>query len=376
MKNLIYIFFMLLILSCSEKNKDLRSDMEEPTQENKELITLTDEQNKIAQIETSSLEKKILSEQIECTGSIEVPPHKVASVSPYMAGFIKTINYYPGNVVKKGAVLATLQHPNFITLQQNYIEAKSQVDYYQEEFKRQGELTVENAASIKNMQKAKSDYLASEAKYKSLKSQLQLLGVDVNQIEKGDFLTNFKLLAPITGKVSQLQASRGKYVGSEEIIFEIIDASELYLNLNVFEKDIRKIKESQNIQFHLLNDSKKYKSKVSRVGIKVEDEDRTTLVQSIISNEKKELKPGMHVIASILINEKEVHALPTEAIIKSKGKSFVFLHEKGEYKPHEITVGKEERGYTEIRNVEQTLLNAEIVTKGVYYLSSLFEADE
>ena len=376
MRNLIYIFFMLLILSCSKENKDAKLNTEGVKQQSENLIVLSEDQKNIAQIETANLEKKILSDKIECTGSIEVPPHRVASVSPYMVGFIKSINYYPGNGVEKGAVLATLQHPSFITLQQNYIEAKSQVDYYQEEFKRQGELTVENAASIKNMQRAKSDYLASEAKYKSLKSQLQLLGVDINQIEKGDFLTDFKLLAPITGKVSQLQASRGKYVDSEEIIFEIINASELYLNLNVFEKDIRKIREGQNIQFHLLNDSKKYQSKVSRVGIKVEQDDRTTLVQSIINNEKKELKPGMHVIASILINEKEVLALPTEAIIKSHNESFIFISEKGQYKPHKITVGKEEQGYTEIKNVDQMLLNAEIVTKGVYYLSSLLETGE
>ena len=101
----------------------------------------------------------------------------MASVSPIIGGFIKSLNYFPGDFVEKGAVIASLQHPDFISLQQQYIETKSQIDYYQEEFKRQGELTVENAASIKNMQKAKADYLSSEATYKSLKSQLKLLFV-------------------------------------------------------------------------------------------------------------------------------------------------------------------------------------------------------
>jgi len=376
MRNLIYLFFIISILSCSAKKSDTITEEQSEVNTNENYIVLTQEQIELAQIKTSKIEKKTISETIKCTGKIEVPPQHIASVSSIIEGFIKTINYYPGNSVKKGDVLATLQHPDFISLQKDYFEARSKAEYYQEEFKRQGELTVENAASIKNMQKAKSDYLASEAKYKSLKSQLDLLGVNVAEIEHGDFLTEFNLLSPIHGKVSHLNANRGKYVNPEEVIFEIINESELFLNLNIFEKDIRNVKTGQNIKFHLLNDKEEYNSKVSRIGIKVENKDRTTLVQSTLSNTNKELKPGMHVIASVLINEKETMTIPSDAVVESNNKYYLFAMEKNQFRLIEIEKGIEQNEFTEIKNIDKSLLQANIVTQGSYYLISQFEAGE
>lgn len=376
MRKLLYLSILIFTISCSSEKNSEENETIQDSQNTENTIELSPEQQGIAKIETSKIEKKKMADVIKSTGNIEVPPHFIASVSPVMEGFIQKINYYPGNFVEKGAVLASLQHPDFIILQQNYIEAKSQFEYYKEEYKRQGELTVENAASIKKMQQAKSDYLTSEAKYKSLKSQLNLLGVDVESIEKGDFVTEFKVIAPISGKVAQLQANIGKHVSSDEAIVEIINESELYLNLNIFEKDIRKIKVGQNIQFHLLNDEKIYESKVSRIGIKVEDKDRTTLVQSIIKNTDKELKPGMHVISAVLIKEHEVYAIQSDAIVESDGKSYLFIKDNSQFEIVEIERGMEQNQYTEIREMDKKLLDADIVTNGVYYLVSMFEAGE
>ena len=151
MRKLLYLSILVFIISCSsEKNNEEHIATQEIT-ESENTIVLSKEQQELAKLEIGKIEKRNMADLIKCTGSIEVPPHFIASVSPVMEGFIQRINYYPGNFVEKGAVLATLQHPDFIILQQNYIEAKSQVEYYREEYKRQGELTVENAASIKKM---------------------------------------------------------------------------------------------------------------------------------------------------------------------------------------------------------------------------------
>lgn len=374
MNRYIYLLIFASIVSCSEK-KNIEQPSETESAKNSELIVLSKEQIELAKISTSKLEKRKISETIKCTGSIEVLPQNIASVSPLINGFVKTINYSPGNYVEKGAVLATLNHPDFITLQQNYIEAKSQAEYYQEEYKRQGELTVENAASIKKMQQAKSDYLSSEAIYKSLKSQIKLLGINTDVIEKGDFVTEFKLISPIQGRVSLLNANLGKHISPEEVIFEIINESELYLNLTIFEKDIRKVKAGQRIAFHLLNDDQVYESKVSRIGVKVNESSRTTSVQGVLRNKNQELKPGMHVVASLFISEKNVFAIPSAAIVETENKSYVFIQDKDQFKIVEVETGREQEQFTEIKNVDTALQNADIVTKGTYYLISLYESD-
>jgi cobalt-zinc-cadmium efflux system membrane fusion protein len=373
MRRFIYLLIFASIVSCSEKKNSEQTSEAEAGESSEELV-LSKEQIELAKISTSKLEKRMISETIKCTGSIEVLPQNIASVSPLINGFVKTINYSPGSYVEKGAVLATLNHPDFITLQQNYIEAKSQAEYYEQEYKRQGELTVENAASIKKMQQAKSDYLSSEAIYKSLKSQIKLLGINTDVIEKGDFATEFKLISPIEGRVSQLNANLGKHISPDEVVFEIINESELYLNLTIFEKDIRKVKSGQRIAFHLLNDDQVYDSRVSRIGVKVNENNRTTSVQGVLKNSNRELKPGMHVVASLFISEKEVFAIPTEAIVETENKSYVFIQDNEQFKMMEVELGHEQEQFTEIKNVNVALQDAKIVTKGTYYLISLYES--
>jgi cobalt-zinc-cadmium efflux system membrane fusion protein len=375
MKKLLYLFSLILLISCSSKEAQNSENSEEPASDNS-TINLSEEQVAISKIETGKIIKQNISETIECTGTIEVPPENTASVSPTIDGFIKTLNYYPGDIVKEGAILATLQHPNFIQLQQQYIEAKSQVDYYQEEYKRQGELTVENAASIKKLQKAKADYLTAEANYKSLKAQLELLGINPTKIEKEDFEKEFKLISPISGKISKLNANKGKLVNPENPVYEIINDEYLFLNLNVYEKDILKVSIDQKIKFSLLNDPEKFEARVKRIGIGIEENNRTTTVHSITEKKNNKLKPGKFVSASILINERESYTLPSEAIVTLDGESYVFIKKESTFKKLKIKTGIEKDNRYELVEINDDLLNSDIVIKGTYYLSTIAEAVE
>lgn len=376
MKKLFYLLSLALFISCSSsETKNVAEDLKQETSENKS-IRLTQDQIDVAGIKSGKIEKQKISETIECSGKIEVPPGNIASVSPIMDGFIKKLYFFLGDFVQKGEVLASLQHPEFINLQQRYIESKSQFDYYQEEFKRQGELTVENAASIKNMQKAKAEYLTYEASYKSLKSQLELLGVNTESIEKGDFVKEFKLIAPISGIVSQLNANTGKFVSSENFIYEIIDAGILNLHFNVFEKDISKINTGQKIIFRTLNDNQKYEAHVKQIGISINDNNHTTMVHSMFNNKNKQLKAGMFINASIYINERELYTLPTTAIISFHDEPHIIIKKATEFNIVQIKTGVEQNNLVEIKEVSDELLNAEIVVKGAYYLTSILEAED
>lgn len=377
MRNLLYIIPLAFLISCSsEKTDNTENEELREAKTSIESVEFSKEQIDLAGIKTGKFEKKTISETIECSGTIEVPPQNIATVSPVISGFIKNLNYYPGDNVEKGSVLGTLNHPDFINLQQQYIEAKSQVDFYKEEYKRQGELTVENAASIKKMQKAKADYLTYEANYKSLKAQLELLGVNTSELEKGEFVKDFKISAPISGTISQLSANKGKFVSSEDFVYEIINASVLNIKLNIFEKDISKVKTGQTIRFSILNNETQFVSKVQRTGVKIDESNRTSLVQSAIDNKNHLLKPGMYVNASINISEKEAFTLPYEAIVDLKGESFIFIKKDNSFKRIKIEKGIEQDDFCEILNLDKELLKAEIVIKGVYYLITEVEAGE
>jgi cobalt-zinc-cadmium efflux system membrane fusion protein len=371
MRKLICILLIPFLFACNSENKNI----EEETAESNSAIEFSEEQQQVSEIETSKPEKRTISKTIECTGTIEVPQQNMATVSPFINGFIKSLNYYPGNKVTKGDVLAILQHPDFITIQQQYIEAKSQAEYFQAEYKRQGELTVENAASIKKMQKAKADFLSAEAMYKSLKAQLKILGINPVAIEKGDFEINFKLISPINGTVSKLNGNTGKFVNPNNVIYEIINNDQLLVNLNIFEKDIPQISKHQKISFNLLNDSKEYIAKVKRIGIDIDKMDKTTIVQGIIENKNNNFIPGKTIKATIHINEKEVLTIPSSAIQEDQTSSYIFVKNNNSFERVEIEKGIEQDGFCELLNATK-LINSEIVINGSYYLMSAHELNE
>lgn len=376
MKNLFYLLSLSIFISCSSNEaNDVSEEVEKFSADNK-TITLTQDQIDVAGIKTETIGKMKISETVECTGTIEVSPENIASVSPIINGFVKSLNYNPGDYVKKGDALATFQHPDFIQLQQQYLEAKSQVDYYQEEFKRQGELTVENAASIKKMQKAKSEYLSYEANYKSLKAQLELLGVNISKIEKEDFDKEFKMFAPINGTISRLNTNLGRFANPETPVYEIINDENLFLQLNIFEKDLPKIAIGQKVIFKILNDQSEYVAKVKRIGIGIDKTNRTTIVQCISEKKSNKIKPGKFINASILINERDAYTLPSEAIVSFNSEPHVFIKSNNNFNLIKTKAGIEQNNMVEILEADNNLLKAEIVVIGTYYLSTILQAEE
>ena len=76
-----------------------------------------------------------------------------------MGGTVHATTLLPGDYVKKGSVVVSLENPDFITLQQTYLDAHAQTEYLEAEYKRQQRLSEQEAASQKRFQQSKADYL-------------------------------------------------------------------------------------------------------------------------------------------------------------------------------------------------------------------------
>jgi len=124
-----------------------------------------------------------------------------------------------------------------------------------------------------------------------------------------------------------MNANVGMFMAPSNIILEIINNSDLHVELSVFEKDILKIKENQVIQFKVPEASKEtFGANVHLVGKTIEGNDRTVNVHGHLdSNTKQELLAGMFVEADILVASKKSLAIPLEALIIENNKNFVLL---------------------------------------------------
>ncbi len=310
---------------------DGETNTEESHSEEKEPTTIKEVELNEAQFKASSIElgtfsDKNLSEVIKANGYTKLPPQNQADVSVFTTGIVKTINVIEGQRVNKGQTIATIESPEFTKIQEAYLTSKSNLEYLKLEFERQKILSNDEVNSKKVFQKTKSDFEIERARFNSLQKQLSTLNISTS----GSTTATVPVLAPISGNITEIYIKIGSNVETGKPLMNIVDNSKLHVDLLVYEKDLFKVKQGQNVRFILTNqDNAEINGKIFNVGKSFENETKSVAVHADISNNQQKLIPGMYVNALIDVGANTVKALPIEAIVKADGKEFVFILEEG-----------------------------------------------
>ncbi|MCA6439262.1 MAG: efflux RND transporter periplasmic adaptor subunit [Chitinophagaceae bacterium] len=395
MKHKIYSSLLILSLvalifsSCSSAGKKIEPVKEEKKTKDADVVDLSEEQFKTVNIQYGTVEEKNLSSVIRASGVLDVPPQQLITVSSPYGGTLQSTELLQGKPVTKGEVIAVLENPEFIQLQQDYLDYKSQLVYLKEELDRQQELAKENVNAKKTLQKAGSDYNSMMARFQGLKSKLQLININPDKINPNNISPKANLYAPISGYVTKVLVNIGKFVNANQELFEIVDTRHLHAELTIFEKDVPKLKIGQKIRFVLNNETKERFAEVYLIGREISAE-RTVRVHGHLLQEDKNLLPGMYLKGIVETGVATTTALPDKAIVQSAGKSYIFIaaeETKEETNPAdakkdaatekhipfkriEVTTGVSENGYTEVILPEGFDRKIKVVINGAYDLLS------
>ncbi len=384
----------LLLGACNEKKVEEAENHEEEKSETE--VALTENQFRTIGIETGVVENRNLNAVIKANGYTTVPPQNAANVSALMSGVVKDILVLEGTFVEKGKVLATIQNLEVVEIREEYNSAIANIEYLQLEFNRQKTLSDENVNPRKTFQEVKSKLAVERAKAAAAKSKLEALNVSV-----GGNSSVFPLVSPIKGYVGKISISKGAFAETGIPLIEVVDNSQMHLDLNVYEKDLASISVGQEVDFVLTNQSNKaIKGKIFGINKSFSNESKTVAVHAKINPESsKGLISGMYVSANINVNNVTLPALPKDAVVRNGDKYFVFVldenhqetkaHEteethveKGEhneaegkhnevhFKAVEVVPGTTDMGYTAVKFIELLPADAKIVTKGAFYLLS------
>jgi cobalt-zinc-cadmium efflux system membrane fusion protein len=373
MKNILYnnsnywsltllMAFFFTLVSCNTTEQEI------PTHENdrhdvSSVVELSPAQFNMAGVELVQAVAQLMSKGLKVSGVMDTPPQQLISVSAPLGGFLKNTDLLQGMKVKKGQVLAVLEHPNYVELQQNYLDKKTQLEFLEFEFNRQERLNKENVNSQKVFQQAKSDFMSMKIQVKGLEEKLAIIGVNASNLSVEKISREIKIYSPISGYVSEVNTNIGRYVNPVDVLFEIVNTDHLHAELIVYEQDIHKLKIGQKVRFYLPSSKKEIMASVYLIGRKI-DADRSVMVHAHLDKEDVSLLPGMYINAVIELDENEVNSLPEEAVVFSEGKNYVFVlkiekqstEEKNYvFEMKEVTKGLTENGYTAF-----TLLNKDV----------------
>lgn len=366
MKNYILLLSMMVLLAACGGNTTENTTEEKA--KNGDIVQLNDKQMINAGIVTGLGEKKNISSVLKVNGKIEVPPQNIVSVSIPLGGYLKSTHLLPGTKIKKGEVIAVIEDPQYIQIQQDYLTSVAKLNYLEKEFARQKELNQSKASSDKVLQQAEADFKSQKIATKSLYEKLKLIGVNPETLDENTISRSVNVYSPIEGFVSKVNVNIGKYVNPSDVIFELINPTDIHLGLTVFEKDVNKLFIGQKLMAYTNNEpEKKHPAEIILISQDLSTE-RSVMVHCHFNDYDKTLLPGMYMNAELEVVTTNAFVITEEAIVNFENKSYVFIDNgKGNYEMKEIKTGLTENGFTEITNSE-TLNNKPIVIKGAYSL--------
>ncbi|NOU19887.1 MAG: efflux RND transporter periplasmic adaptor subunit [Bacteroidales bacterium] len=370
-----FAFSVILLTSCGSKPKETEAKEVEVLPEN--IVELSADQFKVAGIVYGSIEQKTLSNTVKANGIITVSPQNLASICAPLGGFIRNTDLVVGSPVRKGQTLAIIENPEFIELQQNYLEAKSKLEFAEGEYNRHKELFKDDVYSAQNFQEVTSNYKSLKTQVNALAQKLEMVGINPSKLQEDNISRNVSLPSPISGYVKVVNVNIGKFVAPTDVIFEIVNTDRLTIELTLFEKDINKVNIGQKLRFSMLDGETQYTASITHVGRSI-DADKTVKVYASIGENSASILPGMYVNSWIETSSNSLATLPTEAIIQFDEKEYIFVFEKDkeengkpftEFKMVEVKKGLSDGGYTEvILPKEFDLAIIKVVVKGAYNL--------
>jgi len=322
-----------------------------------------------AGILTGTITRKVMGASLTVNGVVDVPPQNLVSVSFPPGGYLHSTRLMPGMRVRKGEVIAEMEDPGLVQLQQDYLVARARLTYLEREFARQQTLNAEKVSADKVFEQVRSDYDGQRAIVSAFSEKLRMIGIKPEELSPERLSRRVSLRSPINGFVSKVHVNIGKYVQPTDVLFELINPDDIHAALSIFEKDLSKVAIGQKVSISFVDEPEKsYEGEVILVNRNV-DEDRMAIAHCHFKSQPAQLLPGMFLNARIHVRETEVPALPESAVVRFEQREYVFLETApGVFDMKVIKTGEREDGMLEIIEGFQALEGRKVVTQNAYSL--------
>ncbi len=395
-------FFLLLLLSltaCKQQQNATTTDQStaktdsttagEGEEGEAGLIELTEAQYQTVGVKLGRLEQRQMSQLIRVNGSLTVPPGQQVSVATPYGGILKSANLLAGTPVRQGQTLAVLENPEFIRIQQEYLETVSQLTYQQQEYDRQRELSRENVGALKTLQQATAQLGTLRARVGGLRQQLALLGLNPAKLTPETITRTISVRAPIGGTLTQVNVNRGSYVAANDVLFEIMNTAGLLAELTVFEGDLARMQVGQRVRISVVGVPGERTGRIKLINREV-NPDRTVKVYASLDNPASSTlrpgdstlglaRPGTFVKAAIETGAATEPALPEPAVVQSGNSSQIFVFAGKEshegtvhyrFRPVPVRAGAVQNGYRAVTLPTGVAADAQVVLAGAYDILS------
>jgi cobalt-zinc-cadmium efflux system membrane fusion protein len=334
-----------------------------------------------------SVSLQSISSRLTLPGVLTVNQNRTAQISSFVQGKVVSYSVDLGDRIRKGQPLVIINSPEFAQAQADFLRARSKYLLSQKEYERAKMLLAEKAIEEKEYLRREAEYEKLATEYGALGSALHSYGITHEQIDeliekcksveekkyKCEIADpNLTLYSPVSGTVIFRDVVVGEHVSSTRILYTVSDLKTLWAILDVYEKDLPFInKNSKVVISSSIYPGKNFQGKITYISDLIDEKLRTVKIRVEVDNADGFLKPNMYIQGTVENprEQKDILAIPEEAIQNLEGEKIVFVLEEGDtFAVRHIKLGNR---VGDNRIIEQGLEPGDsIVVKGAFQLKA------
>lgn len=318
-------------------------------------VTLDAKARQLAGVQTAKAEKKALTKDIRTTGKLTVNETGKAYLTSRIMGRIDELYVNAdGAYIEQGQALAAVYSPDYIAAQEEYI------------------LALETVQRLKNVSPEMNQ--TNARLLQSARRKLELLGVpngDIEHLQHTRKANNQMIIrAQFGGTVTEKLVVPGAYVMAGEKLFGVTDLSNVWLNADVYERDLASIKVGQEAFVTTpAYPGQTFSGTISFISPILDDATRTTKVRVELSNHEGKLKPNMFASVAIKTPLSQTLVIPTSSLIDTGLRKIVFIaQDESTFIKRDVVIGQESNGFIQVLSGLND--GDDVVTKATFLIDS------
>lgn len=310
-----------------------------------------DQQIKISQEQIDNLEIKIAplsasgqTPLFYAPGTVVVPADREILISSSQPGLVTQLPVNIGDKVRKGQLLAQLNSPELVGLQQAYLTASSELNLSGLERSRDQKLLQEGVIAERRWQETQMLHTSKSAKADEARQLLLLAGMSVAEIknlgQSRKLDNHLNVRSPIDGVVLERLSKLGTRLDMQSPLYRIADLSELWLEINIPQERLSSIRLGDPVRL----EGSAVEARISLLGQSVNQDNQTVLARAVIDGSAEGLRIGQHVNVQIMQKSgPSTFKVPNTAIAQNEGHAFIFVRNRDGFAVTEVAVtGKQD----------------------------------
>ncbi|WP_437723532.1 efflux RND transporter periplasmic adaptor subunit [Sorangium sp. So ce861] len=301
---------------------------------------------------------------IPVTARIVYDALKVAEINARAAGVVRQLHVDVGAEVKKGAPLAIVDSADVGADRSRLASALSRLKIAEENLQREEQLEKEGISSRRSVLAAQQELEAARAERATFAASLAVVGASAGGSG------GYTLTTPLAGIVTQRKATVGRLVGVEETLFEVVDVSSMWAELDVPETDLPAVSLKQPVVIEVDGtEGRELKGEITYVAPAIDPATRTAKARVPLANPDGALRANMFGRARILAPTRAAVMVPRSAVQRAKTVKLVFVKlAEDQFEARRVEIGATESDLVEVTKGVRP--GEEVATEGSFLLKT------